>query len=278
VSQAIKDYNPLPDQTSNSDVVGFRVYRDEYQSGRDVDSETGKRQIGLVDPADASCELVPELDPVTAGAVNVPLEQLVTGWQGTCQLGLQDINQYAEEMANGTTTKLVDGFGDTPVTLAIAASGSTLQAIAVADASTFATKIGEPILIDTTDGVTPMRNYIKKIVTGEDPAPDLIYTVYPMDELPKPEGNIKILVDFEHDLGGNVMNVHEVVMAHDFGKGAKYRNVIWKCRSTGGLKQTVAKGKVKTSMTLAIEGHSKPSGGRLQIIPITRKGTYGKAF
>ena len=276
MSQAIKDYNPLPEQTSNSDVVGFRVYRDEYQSGRDVDSETGKRQIGLVDPADASCELTPELDPVAAGAVNVPLEQLVTGWQGTCQLGLQDINQYAEEMANGTTTKLVDGFGDTPVSLAIEATGSTMLAIAVADASTFATELGKPILIETTDGVTPMRNYIKKVDT--DATPNMIYTVYPMDELPKASGTVKILVDFEHDMGGNSMNVHEVIMAHDFGKGAMYRNIIWKCRSTGGLKQTVAKGKVKTSMTLAIEAHSKVSGGRRQIIPITRKGTYGKAF
>lgn len=276
MSQAIKDYNPLPEQTANSDVVGFRVYRDEYQSGRDVDSETDKRQIGNVDPADASCELTPELDPVVAGAVGVPLEQLVTGWQGTCQLGLQDINQYAEEMANGSTTQLVDNFGESAVTLTIAATGSTMLAIAVADASTFATQLGKPIKIDTANNVTPMRNYIKRV--DVESTPHMIYTVYPMDELPKAEGEVKILVGFEHDLGGNVMNVHEVIMAHDFGKGAMYRNIIWKCRSTGGLKQTVAKGKVKTSMTLAIEGHSKQSGGRLQIIPITRKGTYGKAF
>lgn len=276
MSQNIATYNPLPEQTANSDIVALRVFRDEYQSGRAVDSLTGKRQIGLVDPADASCELTPELDPVMSGAVNVSLEQLVTGWNGTCQLGLQDINQFAEEMANGTTTKVEDTFPVAPVKLTMSATGNTELAIAVADASTFSTYIGSPILIETKDGVTPMRNYIKKIDTTL--TPHLIYTVYPMDEIPKASGDVQILLGFEHDLGGNVMNVHEVIMAHDFGKGAKYRNKIHKCRSTGGLKQTVAKGKVKTSMTLAIEGHSKVSGGRLQVIPITRYGTYGKAF
>lgn len=274
--QSITAYNPLPEQTANSDVVGLRVYRDDYNSGRDHTSETGKRQIGLVDVADANCELTPELDPVLAGAVQVPLEQLVTGYNGSASWGIQDLSMTGAEIANGTTLKVVDTEPDTPITATVAATGSDKTKIVVDDASTFVGQEGKCIRIPTADEATPLRGYIKRVVSNGTDTEE-IYLVFPLDEVPFPTGTVKVLEGFEQDLGGNAMGLHEITMALDFGKGAKHRTVIHRARSTGGFKQTMAKGKVKTMLNMSIEGHAKTSGGRLQIVPISRYGTYGLA-
>lgn len=275
ISNAIKDNSPLPDEVGNSDTASMQVYVDEAGSNRTHLSEVGKRRLGLLDVADASCDLTPDLDPVYSGGIQVPVKQIITGWNGTAAKAFQDVTQLAEEIANGTTTQVEDNYGETAVEATVDASQGDLKHIAVDDASVFASHIGKAIIVPTAAGTKPMRNFIKSIDVSV--TPQKINVVYPMDELPFATGKVKLLIGFTHDMGGNISKVNEITMKRDFGGGTVYRTIIHRARSTQGLKQTTAKGKIKTSMSFAIEGHSKVSGGQAQVIPITRHGIYGKA-
>lgn len=274
--QDINTINQQPEQTAPSATVGVRVFEDVYRSGRDYDSETGKHSLGVADPQNVTAELVPTLESVTAGAQNISLEELVTGWNGTANVTTQDQNTKMTGAAVGTTiSDVVDNYPDTPVTAEIAATGSTLNTIAlVADAAAaFAAHRGRAIEIPTVSG-RKMRNYIANVNTDT----DVITLFYGMDELPLPAGDIQLLEGFQQEVGGGQLGMRELLFAQDFSNGASHRSVIWKVQSIGGWKPIMTQGtKVIQQAQFKIQGVTRTVASTAQLVPVTVFGKYGRA-
>lgn len=272
----INTINPQPVQTAPSVRAGSRMFVDAYNSGRDYDSLTGKRNVGLLDPADVSGELKPTLVTVGAGAVNVSLEELVSEWAGNLRAGVQEYNPNSMDVAVGTTASdVVDELPDTPVEGDLA-SGSTkiLIQLGTGEAAGFASHVGKPILISKTNSdALPLRTYIRSVDTVN----DTITPVYPLDEIPPSTGTVNLLQGFTQEIGGNTMLPKEVIMATDFGNGASHRAIIHKAQPIGGYTFADGQDKAKQMLDFKIQGHTKPVEGLQQVIPMTVKGTYGKA-
>lgn len=274
--QDINTVNPQPDQTAPSATAGLRVYEDSYNSGRDYDSEVGKRSLGLADVQDVNAELVPALETVDGGAQKISIEELVVGWQGTANVTTQDQNTNMMGIGVGTTASgVVDTYPTTPVEGVVAATGSTLNSIKLeaGDAADFVAHKGKPIEIPTAAG-SKQRNYIRDVNTTT----HVITTAYPMDELPLAAGTVKLLEGFKQEVGGGQLGVRELLFAQDFSTGASHRTALWKVQSIGGWKPVLAQGtKIKQMAQFKIQGVSRVVDGRAQLVPLTVFGKYGKA-
>lgn len=278
-AQGITAIQPLPEQTSASAIPGGRIFVDMYKSGRDYKNLTGKRQLGLADQKDTKFNLKPELAPVSAGAVNIVLENILKGWNGKFTCAIKDLNLLAMEVANGTNIKTVDTQPTTPVTANTHASTpcttSTLK-MAADGGTTFAGCVGKRILIARTNANAPvMRNAIRSV----DTATDTIYLMFEMDEIPPVNGAVYLLEGFEQDFGGGAPLLREVILANDFNHGDSNRLMMWRCQSVGGFDQTQSNDDAqKTMVEFDLLGHSKLSGGAgntYQIVPATNYGLYG---
>lgn len=272
--QDINTINDLPDQTAPSATAGLRVFEDAYNSGRDHDSTTGKRSLGLADPQDVSAELVPTLESVTAGAQNISIEELVTGYNGTAKVVVQDQNTNIMEVGMGTTASTVEDTEPTvPITGVVAATGSTLNTIVLGtgEGADFIAHIGKQIEVPTASG-SKLRAYVGSVSV------DTITTFYPMDELPFPTGTVRALEGFQQEIGGGQLSVRELLFAQDFSNGASHRTKIHRVQAIGGWKPMMNQGaKIKRSAEFKIQGVSRPVGGRSQLVPVTIYGKYGLA-
>lgn len=271
-TQKISDYNPLPEQTFDSDNVGVKVYTDEVGSGRAHDSLTGKRMIGLVDPSDVTCELTPELEPISSGSPMIDLEDLIRTWTGNCSAGIQDLNPLALKVANGTYNPIEDVEPIAPVTgTTVAGSTAKLLKLGVGEAAAFAP--GDFVLIPLTN--EPARGIVKAVDTGA----DTLTLKYELDELPGTGITIKKVIGYDMDWGGNALQQREIIFALDFAKGGSHRNVIYRAAGTSGPAQTMANAnKVVRQVKLKIYGNVKAvTGLGNQIVPITNHVTYNAA-
>lgn len=272
----INTVNPQPELTAPATRAGSRIFFDRVNSGRDYDSLTGKRNGGLVDPADVSGQLQPTLVTVSSGAVNVSLEELVSEWGGNLNVGIQEYNPNAMEVGVGTTAgKVVDTFPDTPVSgdLAAGSTKSMLQ-LAATEAAAFSSHIGKPVLISRTDSDSlPLRGYIASVNTTDDE----IYLAFPLDEIPPDTGTVQLLEGFDLDVGGNQMLQREVIMATDFGNGASHRCILPRTQPIGGYTFADGQDKAKHMLNFKIQGYTKLKDGRNQVIPMSIKAKYGTA-
>lgn len=274
--QDINTVNMQPDQTAPSATAGLRVYEDRYNSGRDYDSEVGKRNLGLADPQNVNAELVPTLETVGGGAQNMSIEELVTGWNGTANVTTQDTNTGMTSIGIGTTaSSTVDTYPTVPVEGNVASTGSTLNSIKMdtGDAAAFASHLGKPIEIPTAAG-SKLRGYIGDVNT----VTDTITLFYPIDELPLAGGAVKLLEGFTIEVGGGQLGMRELLFAQDFSTGASHRTILHKVQSVGGWKPMMNQGaKVTQQASFKIQGVSRLVQGRAQLIPVTIKGKYGRA-
>lgn len=272
----INTINAQPTQTAPGVRAGSRLYLDAYNSGRLYTNLTGKRNVGLLDPADVSGELKPTLVTISAGAVNMPLEDLVSEWTGNLRVGVQEYNPNAMDANVGTTASgITDTFPVSPVSGDLAAgSTKTLIQLDEGEAAAFAAHRGKAILISKTDvDALPIRAYIQSVDTVN----DTITPFYPLDEAPPATGTVQLLKGFVQEVGGNQMLPKEAIMSTDFSNGASHRAVIWKVQATGGYTFADGQDKAKQMMDFKIHGHTRPVNGYNQVIPMTVYGELGRA-
>lgn len=277
-AQTIATVQPLPEQTAPSAIPGGRIYVDMFNSGRAHDSTTGKRLLGLANQKETKFSLKPELAPVSAGATNIVLENILKGWNGKLNAAIQDMNLLAMEVANGTSIKTVDVQPDTPVTANTAASGSTTSKLkmATSGATAFSTYVGKRILIPRTNSnASPMRGVIRSVDTVN----EWIYLMYELDEVPAASSAVYLLEGFEQDLGGGAPLLREVIIANDFNHGDSNRQICWRCQPISGFDQSQGNDDAqKTMVEFDIMGYTKQSAGAgntWQIAPSTIIGLYG---
>ena len=278
-AQDINTNQPLPEQTFYSSKPGVRLFADAQGSGRAYDSVTGKRAVALLDPKDAKFALKPEFSPVSAGAIDVILEQLLKAWNGNLAGAGQDMNPQAMEIGNGTSIKNVDVQPTVAVTgTTHAATACTKKALTMATGggAAFAGTEGKVILIaQTNSNAPPMRGIIQSI-SGE-----VITLLYELDEIPAVAKAVTLLEGFIQDLGGNQGLIREFIMAQDFLNGASHRTIIWRGQPVSGFDQSMGNDdKTKTMLDIQVLGFAKSSAGAnntMQIVPATIYGTYGTA-
>ncbi|MEZ0371707.1 MAG: hypothetical protein ACAI44_21625 [Candidatus Sericytochromatia bacterium] len=278
-AQDINTKQPLPEQTFYSSKPGVRLFVDAVNSGRAHTATTGKLLVGLIDPKDAKFALKPEFAPVSAGAIDVVLEQLVKSWNGTLSAAAQDLNPLGMEIGNGTSIKTVDVQPGSPVTStthgATACTKRVLNLVTSGGAA-FAGKEGKVVLIaQTNSNAPPMRGIIQSI------SGDAITLFYELDEIPAVSKAVTLLDGFEQDLGGNQGLIREFIMAADFLNGASHHTVIWRGQPISGFDQGLSNDdKTKTMIEVQVLGYAKTSAGAgstMQIVPATVYGTYGTA-
>jgi len=228
-AQTLATVQPLPEQTAPSAIPAGRIFIDAYNSGRDYTSLTGKRLLGLADQKDTKFSLKPDLAPVTAGATDIVLENILKGWNGKLNIAIQDLNLLAMEVGNGTSIKTVDTQPTSPVTANTAATGSTTSKLKMdtGGATAFASYIGKRILIPRTNSNAPvMRGVIRSV----DETNEWIYLLYELDEIPAASSAVYLLEGFEQDLGGGSPLLREVIIANDFNHGDSNRQTCWRCQ------------------------------------------------
>lgn len=274
--QDINTINQMVDQTAPSASASLRVFFDTYNSGRDPDSDTGKRNIGKADPKDVSAELVPTLETVGGGAQNMSIEEIVTGWNGSADVTVDDTSTHMMGVGTGTTiSKPTLTYPTVAVEGAINATGSTLATIKMAtgDAADFAAHKGKAIEIETAAG-EPMINYIADVNTTT----DVITTFYPMDEVPLAGGDVKLLEGYNQFIGGGQLSMRELIFAQDFSNGASHRTVLHKVQAIGGWTPVMAQGQVvKQKGKFKIQGVGQTVDGKVCLVPVSLIGKYGLA-
>jgi len=277
-AQTLATVQPLPEQTAPSAIPAGRIFIDAYNSGRDYTSLTGKRLLGLADQKDTKFSLKPDLAPVTAGATDIVLENILKGWNGKLNIAIQDLNLLAMEVGNGTSIKTVDTQPTSPVTANTAATGSTTSKLKMdtGGATAFASYIGKRILIPRTNSNAPvMRGVIRSV----DETNEWIYLLYELDEIPAASSAVYLLEGFEQDLGGGSPLLREVIIANDFNHGDSNRQTCWRCQPVSGFDQSMSNdGQQKTMIEFDLLGYSKLSAGAgntYQIVPSTINGMYG---
>lgn len=273
----VMSYNPAPDQTWLSDKAASRVFVDAYGTSRAYDGSTavtGKRQLGLLDPADGTVDLVPELASIDAGATKTSLEEILLGWNGTGKFMIQDTNPLSKEVQVGTSAAAVaDTQPDTPVTGTLV-SGSTkvLIQLDTGAAAAFSSYLGKPILVPSANADAPaIRAYIRSVDTDN----DTITPAFPLDEVPATSGDVALLTGFTQEIGGENMLQREFIVSQDLGKGGRHVTVIWRAQPNGGAKINLANGIQKQEIGLKIQGYNRTVGGLVQQVPMTCFGTYG---
>lgn len=278
-SQDIVAIQPLPVQTAPSAIPGTRLFVDAYNSGRNYKSTTGKRLLGLADQKDIKFSLKPDFSPVSAGAVNIVLENIIKGWNGKLNSSVQDLNPLSMEIGNGTNIKTVDVQPTTPVTAnthATTPCTTTTLKLATGGGTVFASYVGKRILIPRTNSNSPV---IRGVIRSVDTATDTIYLLYELDEVPPVSAAVYLLEGLEQDLGGGAALIREVILAQDFNHGDSNRQVCWRAQAISGFDQSQTNDShMKQMIEFDLLGHSKLSAGAsntYQIVPSTIYTLYG---
>lgn len=278
-AQDINTIQPLPEQTFYSSKPGVRLYTDAVNSGRAHDSVNSKRLVALIDPKDAKFALKPEFSPVSAGAIDVILEQLLKAWNGNLAAGATDMNPQAMEVGNGTSIKTVDVQPTSAVTANTHATTACTRKVlnmVTGGGTNFIGHEGEVVLIGQANSNAPVMRGIIQSATA-----DSITLFYELDEIPAVGKAVTLLKGFEQDLGGNQGLIREFIMAQDFLNNASHRTVIWRGQPVSGFDQSLSNDdKTKTMLDIQVLGYAKTSAGAnntMQIVPATVFGTYGKA-